>query len=1128
MNKRIHGIKTYVLFAICIFFLLITITPIYAQGVPSHLSYTGKLTDTGGNPLGGGGTTYYFKFSLYDSATPGSGNKVWPSSSPTAIPLTVSQGSFSVLIGDTTNGYPDTLDYDFNTNNPVYLQIEVSTDNNTFETLAPRSQLSSTAFSQIASRVSGTGDSSFGTLAGFANTLVSMLSTSVNKAVLTLKGAVGQVANLFNIKDSNDTTLFTVTASGNVGVGTNSPSGKLSVVGTGGTNFIVDNSTSGTAGICLDGNGGQCSGLDYTQLLVDTSGHFTINNQKSTGIIKLQTNNTERLRVDASGNVGIGTTTPDSKLDVWGNLQVGTSSTPTLFVNSASSKVGIGTLTPRAPLEIYGDSLANVGSFLFDQPTAPNGTTNKGPHFFMKSAGIDRGWVGFFDSTNHGSGTQLNIKSAGNVGIAGGSVGAANQITLIGSTGNVGIGTSTPTSKLSIGSGQIEVPAGTLSAPSYSFSGDLDTGLFLNSANQLGITTGGSTRLFVGSTLTATVATEIIGGGVSSLGLRFSNDQNTGIFGTGSDVLAMVTGGTERMRIDASGNVGIGTSSPSDKLHLSVGNLEGLRVESSNSGFIEVGKTNGYRWRWQNDYTSSDRLELLKGATGSVPGVSVMTILGSNGNIGIGGAPSYKLDVQDATASVIRNMSGTRSIAISSYSGDSNYIDANNAPLMLRTLSAHNIRFWTSNASRGVINSTGQFGFGNEAPTSGVRAEITGFNDGASGTKALITTLASTLATANLVNYNQQIYTSWTPGANTSSNLIRGTVNQTLKRGSFNGTHTILANLQSNYATAAAQGSGNIQGVAGFVSLTGADSGFSGTITNSVNFWAQTPLTSGGTITNQYGLYIDRQKTASVVANGWGIYQADSNDNNYFAGNIGIGTSSPSQKLSVVGNAQFTAVTSGAYGFDLNLTADGTLTTSASDERLKKNITRLNTINTLERVLQLEASEFDWISNNSHDIGLIAQHVETIFPELVFTNPTDGYKGVNYSRLPILLLSAIQEIMHIIEGFKDEFKTNTLCIGETCITESELKILLEKQNLSPVSSSEDNTSDNTEQATTTPSVEVPDTNSDTPQEQNESVSSQNPEEIVPVVDNPSLSESSTETVEESNSTEESVSAEPAI
>lgn len=75
-------------------------------------------------------------------------------------------------------------------------------------------------------------------------------------------------------------------------------------------------------------------------------------------------------------------------------------------------------------------------------------------------------------------------------------------------------------------------------------------------------------------------------------------------------------------------------------------------------------------------------------------------------------------------------------------------------------------------------------------------------------------------------------------------------------------------------------------------------------------------------------------------------------------------------------------------------------------------------MDTLEKILQLDPRSFQWNSNSAHDIGLIAQEVETIFPELVFTNTTDGYKGINYSRLPTLLISALQEQQRQINVLK--------------------------------------------------------------------------------------------------------------
>jgi len=93
---------------------------------------------------------------------------------------------------------------------------------------------------------------------------------------------------------------------------------------------------------------------------------------------------------------------------------------------------------------------------------------------------------------------------------------------------------------------------------------------------------------------------------------------------------------------------------------------------------------------------------------------------------------------------------------------------------------------------------------------------------------------------------------------------------------------------------------------------------------------------------------------------------------------------------------------------------------ATSDERLKDNITLIE--NSLEKVGQLKGYEFDWNDKQDiyigHDIGVIAQEVEKVAPELV-QERDDGYKAVKYEKLVPLLINAINELKAEIEELKD-------------------------------------------------------------------------------------------------------------
>ena len=90
----------------------------------------------------------------------------------------------------------------------------------------------------------------------------------------------------------------------------------------------------------------------------------------------------------------------------------------------------------------------------------------------------------------------------------------------------------------------------------------------------------------------------------------------------------------------------------------------------------------------------------------------------------------------------------------------------------------------------------------------------------------------------------------------------------------------------------------------------------------------------------------------------------------------------------------------------------------SSDRRLKDNIQPIES--PLEKVSKLGGYSFDWIPtegihiNEGHDIGVIAQEVEEILPEVVITRD-NGYKAVQYEKIVALLIEANKEIKERIE-----------------------------------------------------------------------------------------------------------------
>jgi hypothetical protein len=106
-------------------------------------------------------------------------------------------------------------------------------------------------------------------------------------------------------------------------------------------------------------------------------------------------------------------------------------------------------------------------------------------------------------------------------------------------------------------------------------------------------------------------------------------------------------------------------------------------------------------------------------------------------------------------------------------------------------------------------------------------------------------------------------------------------------------------------------------------------------------------------------------------------------------GNVGIGTTTPSEKLEVSGNVKATEF---LY---------------SSDERLKHDIKTLS--KAIDKVLKLRGVEFKWNKNDQKTVGFIAQEVEKVLPELVKTDKYTSLKSVQYGNLVALLVEALKE-----------------------------------------------------------------------------------------------------------------------
>jgi len=352
----------------------------------------------------------------------------------------------------------------------------------------------------------------FNNTTGANNTALGRSSLSSNTEG-TSNTAVGLNA-LFNNTTGDNNTALGQTSLFNNTEGNNSTAVGLSALfsnTTGSNNTAVGQN----AGYYIEGSSNTILGA-----YKGTSADATLNNT-----VIISAGATERLRIDSSGKVGIGTTSPATL------LHLRATGTPILRIQDDD---GTGQ---------YSDFYNSAGQSIYN---AVNGAGVRGAHVFLQGG---------------------------------------NETARIDSSGRLGIGTSSPQTLLEIA----EVAAGSgFSATSFrstrsnfgaEFTGYIDQGVSagaiistvetgtaterirVTNQGNVGIgTTSPTEALNVVGNILATGRVRSKNGTVGDVGLGFTDDQNVGLYRPQSDTLGFVTGSSERARIDSSGRLLVGTS----------------------------------------------------------------------------------------------------------------------------------------------------------------------------------------------------------------------------------------------------------------------------------------------------------------------------------------------------------------------------------------------------------------------------------------------------------------------------------------------------------------------------------------------------------------------------------------
>lgn len=149
------------------------------------------------------------------------------------------------------------------------------------------------------------------------------------------------------------------------------------------------------------------------------------------------------------------------------------------------------------------------------------------------------------------------------------------------------------------------------------------------------------------------------------------------------------------------------------------------------------------------------------------------------------------------------------------------------------------------------------------------------------------------------------------------------------------------------------------------------------------------------------------------------------------SGNVGIGTNTPSEKLTVNGNVLANNVA------------------VPSSIRFKDHVIPLD--DALARLGEIDGVRFDWKSQwamdrdgRVHDIGFVAEDVEKVFPEIVFRNEAGEVIGMDYSRMTAVAVSAIKQLKSENDALKAQSEALRVQSEQLKAESAELRARLDK------------------------------------------------------------------------------------